>query len=75
MRHSTTRTFTSGTSGPRWFSLILRMKEFEDGFDGVTFPTLIHIVAETAIVSFHTLPLVSHCQQSPRILCTRCFVP
>ena len=59
MRHSTTRTFTSGTSGPRWFSLILRMKEFEDGFDGVTFPTLIHIVAETAIVSFHTLPLVS----------------
>ena len=33
------------------------MKEFGDGFDGVTFPTLIHIVAETAIVSFHTLPV------------------
>ena len=33
------------------------MKEFGDGFDGVTFPMLIHIVAETAIVSFHTLPV------------------
>ena len=33
------------------------MKEFGDGFNSVTFPTLIHIVAETAIVSFHTLPV------------------
>ena len=33
------------------------MKEFGDGFDGETFPTLIDIVAETAIVSFHTLPV------------------
>ena len=33
------------------------MKEFGDGFDGVTFSTLIDIVAETAIVSFHTLPV------------------
>ena len=33
------------------------MKEFGDGFDGVTFTTLIDIVAETAIVSFHTLPI------------------
>ena len=24
---------------------------------------------------FTHCPLVSHCQQSPRILCTRCFVP
>ena len=32
------------------------MKEFGDGFDGVTFPRLF-IVAETAIVSFHTLPV------------------
>ena len=35
------------------------MKEFGDGFDGVTFSTLIDIVAETAIVSFHTLPVGS----------------
>ena len=33
------------------------MKEFGDGFDGVTFSTLIDIVAETAIVSFYTLPV------------------
>ena len=33
------------------------MKEFGDGFDGCNFSTLIHIVAETAIVSFHTLPV------------------
>ena len=32
------------------------MKEFGNGFDGELFP-LIHIVAETAIVSFHTLPV------------------
>ena len=33
------------------------MKEFGDGFDGELFTTLIHIVAETTIVSFHTLPV------------------
>ena len=33
------------------------MKEFGDGFDGATFPTLVHIVAEIVIVSFHTLPV------------------
>ena len=33
------------------------MKEFGDGIDGETFTTLIHIVTETAIVSFHALPV------------------
>ena len=34
------------------------MKEFGDGFDGVTFPRLlIDIVEKIAIVSFHTLPV------------------
>ena len=33
------------------------MKEFGDGFDGVIFSTLNDIVAETAIVSFYTLPV------------------
>ena len=33
------------------------MKEFGDGFDGVTFTTFIRTVAETAIVAFHTLPV------------------
>ena len=31
------------------------MKEFGDGFDGVIFPRLLILLAETAIVSFHTL--------------------
>ena len=52
-RHSTTGTFSSGTSG---FSMIFAHSA-GDGFDGATFPTLIDIVAETAIVSFHTLPV------------------
>ena len=39
------------------FRSFCRMKEFGDGFDGVIFPTLIDIVAETAIVSFHALPV------------------
>ena len=37
------------------FSMICCMKEFGDGFDGVTFSTLIDIVAETANVSSTTL--------------------
>ena len=39
------------------FRSFCRMKQFGDGFDGELFSTLIHIVAETAIVSFHTLPV------------------
>ena len=56
-RHSTTRTFTSGTSGPRWFSLTLPHERILRRIWWWTFPTLIHIVAETTIVSFHTLPV------------------
>ena len=56
-RHSTTRTFTSGTSGPRWFSLTLPHERILRRNWRWTFPTLIHIVAETTIVSFHTLPV------------------
>ena len=39
------------------FRSLCCMKEFGDGFDDVTFSTLMHIVAETEIVSFHTLPV------------------
>ena len=56
-RHSTTGTLTSGTSGPRWFSLTLLHERILRRIWWWTFPTLIHIVAETAIVSFHTLPV------------------
>ena len=56
-RHSTTGTSASGTSGPRWFSLILPHERIRRRIWWWTFPTLIHIVAETAIVSCHTLPV------------------
>ena len=56
-RRSTARTFTPGTSGPRWFSLTLLHERILRRIWWWTFPTLIHIVAETAIVSFHTLPV------------------
>ena len=39
-RHSTTRTFTSGTSGPRWFSLTLLHERILRRIWWWTFPTL-----------------------------------
>ena len=76
-RHSTTRTFTSGTSGPRWFSLTLPHERILRRIWWWTFPTLIHIVAETAmqLFPFTHCPLASHCQQSPRILLYTLFCP
>ena len=73
--HSTTGTFSSGTSGSRCFSLILLHEGIRRRIRLCHFSTLIDIVAETAIVFSRTLPVELHCQQSPRILCTRCFVP
>ena len=57
------------------FRSLCRMKEFRDGFDGVTFPRLFASWRKLQLSPFTHCPLVSHCQQSPRILCTRCFVP
>ena len=51
-----------------------RMKGFGDGFDGVTFPRLSTSWRKLQLFPFTHCPLVSQCQQSPRILCTRCFV-
>ena len=56
-RRSTTGAPASGTSGSRWFSLTLLHERILRRIWWWTFPTLIHIVAETAIVSFHTLPV------------------
>ena len=53
----TTGTSASGTSGSGWFSLTLPHERILRRIWWWTFPTLIHIVAETAIVSFHTLPV------------------
>ena len=51
------------------------MKEFGDGFDGELFPRLSMSWRKLQLFPFTHCPLVSHCQQSPRILCPRCFVP
>ena len=57
------------------FRSLCCMKEWRDGFDGELFPRLFIPWRELQLSPFTHCPLVSHCQQSPRILCTRCFVP
>ena len=51
------------------------MKEFWDGFDGELFPRLSISWRKLQLFPFTHCLLASHCQQSPIILCTRCFVP
>ena len=63
------------TSGSRCFSLILLHERILRRIRLCHFSTLIDIVAETTIVSFRTLPIELPLPTSPRILCTRCFVP
>ena len=63
-RHSTARAFTSGTSNPRWFSLTLLHERIRR-----------RIWLKLQLSPLEHCPLNSHCQQSPRVLCTRCFVP
>ena len=50
-------------------------KKFRNGFGCVTFPRLLISWRKLQLSPFTHCPLVSHSQQSPRILCTRCFVP
>ena len=51
------------------------MKEFGDGFDCVIFPRLLISWRKLQLSPLEHCPLDFHCQQSPRILCTRCFCP
>ena len=50
-------------------------KNSETDLTGVIFPRLFISWRKLQLSPFTHCPLVSHCQQSPRILCTRCFVP
>ena len=73
-RHSTTGTFSSGTSGSRRISLILQHERIRSRIRLCHFCTFIDIVTETTTVSFRALPRwLSHCQQSPRILFSTLF--
>ena len=56
-RHSTTGTSSSGTSGFRCISLILLHERIRRRIRLCRFCTFIDIVTETAIVSYHTLPV------------------
>ena len=56
-RHSTTETFSSGTSGSRRISLILLHERTRRRIRLCQFCTLINIVTETTIVPFRTLPV------------------
>ena len=72
MQGSTTGTLSSGTSGSLRTSLILLHETNRRRIRLCHFCTFIDIVTETAIVPLEHCPLDSHCQQSTRILCTRC---
>ena len=56
-KHSPTETLAFGTSGSRRISLILPHERIRRRIRLCRFCTLIDIVSETAIVSFHTLPV------------------
>ena len=60
---------------PDAFRSLCCMKEFGDGFGCVTFPRFLISWQKLQLSPLIHCPLDSHCQQSPRILCPRCFVP
>ena len=57
------------------FSTFCRMKELGEGFGCVDFARLFISCRKLQLSPFEHCPLASHCQQSPRVLCPRCFVP
>ena len=73
-RHSTTGTLSSWTSGSR-ISLILLHEELGDGFSCVIFARWMTSWRKLQLSPLEHCPLAYHCQQWPRILRPRCFVP
>ena len=74
-RHSTARALSSGTSGPRWYSLILLHEKIRRRIWWCNFSTLLISWRKLQLSPLIRSPLDSHCQQPPRTHCTRCFVP
>ena len=62
-----------------WFSMhflsFCCMKELGEGFGCVNFARLWISWRKLQLSPLEHCPLVFHCQQSPRVLCPRCFVP
>ena len=57
------------------FLTFCRMKEFGEGFGCVDFAHLLISCRKLQVSPLEHCPLASHCQQSPGLLCSRCFVP
>ena len=51
------------------------MKEFGDGFDGVTYPRLLISWRKLQLSPFTHCPLASHCQKSPSVPLYTLFCP
>ena len=73
-KHSTTGTFLWNFGFSTHFSHSVH-EEIGDGFDYVILPRWSMSWRKLQLSHSTHCPLVSHCYQSPRILCTRCFVP
>ena len=75
-KHSSTGTSSSGTSGFRRFLFILLHERIRRRIRlCLFFARLLISWRKLQLSPLEHCPLVSHCQQSPRILCPRCFVP
>ena len=61
-----------------WFSMqfftLFRVEELGEGFGCVDFARLFVSCRKLQLSPFEHCPLAFHCQQSPRLLCSRCFV-
>ena len=57
------------------FLSFCRVEELGEGFGCVVFARLLISWRKLQLSPLENCPLAFHCQQSPRILCSRCFVP
>ena len=74
IEHSTTGTLSSGLRILDAFLSFCCMNELGEGFGCVDFARILISCRKLQLFLLEHCPLASHCQQSPRILCPRCFV-
>ena len=73
-KHSSTGPFPLGLRVFDAFFSSCCMKEFGDGFGCVIFARLLKSWRKLQLSPLEHCPLASHSQQSPRLLCSRCFI-
>ena len=74
-KHSSTGTSSSGTSVFRRFLYILLHERIKRRIRLCHFCSLIASWRKLQVSPLEHCPSASHCQQSPRFFCPRCFVP